>query len=190
MEGVFTLPYSEYEVINQLQKLLKKKDGYSVYVPVSRQQKGVDFVIHNSGTSKFLTAQVKSSRSYVHDPVGKGKDKRFRYHLWFANFVERYRQGSADLYILFGLYPLYRTKYKITSKKQFWRPLIPCFTDREMGRILSQARTKKEKKPDKFFGFGFTSAKEVFGTRGLPRARPVTDHLLKHQVGNIKKLLR
>ncbi|MBL7135865.1 MAG: hypothetical protein ISS81_04625 [Candidatus Marinimicrobia bacterium] len=46
MEGVFSLPYSEYEVINQLQKKLKKSEGYSFYIPTSRQQKGIDFIIH------------------------------------------------------------------------------------------------------------------------------------------------
>ena len=43
MDAIFTLPYSEYGAINELKS--KLKGGYSYYIPTSRQQKGIDFII-------------------------------------------------------------------------------------------------------------------------------------------------
>ena len=91
MEGIFTLPYSEYEVLNQLQKKLKKSEGYSFYIPTSRQQKGVDFIVNNNKSNKFCRFQVKSSRSYIDRPrklkSGEVKEVKYRFNLWFNNFL-------------------------------------------------------------------------------------------------------
>ena len=67
MDPVFTLPFSEYAVLDKITRHLDKKDGFSIYVPVSRQEKGVDFLVHNSNNNRSLRFQVKSSRSYVDD---------------------------------------------------------------------------------------------------------------------------
>jgi hypothetical protein len=45
MEPIFSLPYSEFCVAQQLARLLPAAEGYSLYAPVSRQQKGVDLLI-------------------------------------------------------------------------------------------------------------------------------------------------
>jgi len=63
MESIFTLPYSKYKVAEELQKKLPKKDGYSVLIPISRQQKGFDLMLFNYKTSKHITIQIKASRS-------------------------------------------------------------------------------------------------------------------------------
>lgn len=75
MDAIFTLPYSEYEVIDVLRK--KLKNGASFYIPTSRQQKGIDFIIHNNKSNKYLRVQVKSSRAYVDEPREKKGNKRF-----------------------------------------------------------------------------------------------------------------
>ena len=94
MDGIFNLPYSEFAVIDVVQKFLKKTDGYSVYVPVSRQQKGIDFIVHNYKTNKILRFQVKSSRAYINEPKemnnGKIKAPKYKYGLWLNNFIERF----------------------------------------------------------------------------------------------------
>jgi hypothetical protein len=66
MEPVFTLPYSEFCVAQQLAKLLPASKGYSLYAPVSRQQPGVDLVIaqRRGGNVHVACIQVKSSRVY------------------------------------------------------------------------------------------------------------------------------
>jgi len=45
MEAIFSLPYSEYHAIERLVAFLPKSEGYSIYVPVSRQQARCDFVV-------------------------------------------------------------------------------------------------------------------------------------------------
>jgi hypothetical protein len=56
MESIISLPYAEYMVADKLIHLFKKKDGYAVFVPVSRQQQGVDLILANLNSGK--TAKI------------------------------------------------------------------------------------------------------------------------------------
>lgn len=181
MEPIFTLPYSEHQAIEQIVRKLKKSDGYAVYVPTSRQQKGVDFVIHNAKTNKFARVQVKSSRTFTHANDGC-------HYLWYNNFIEKYEKGNADFYILFGLYPEYSNKSGIKRGK-FWKPITLCFAEKEMFNFLKKVKTKKEQKADRFFAFGFFTPNDIFCSRG-PNEYQVTEHLLENQIDDIKKFLK
>jgi hypothetical protein len=191
MEGIFTLPYSEYEVINKLQRKLGKINGNSFYIPTSRQQKGIDFILHNNESNKFLRFQVKSSRSYVQNPKklknGELTEVKYQYHLWFNNFLDKYEKDNADYYILFGLYPVYQQTKNIKSKSVFWKSLIMCFSEKEMNNILSEVKTKREKKIDKFFGFGFNSSHQIFGTRGFEKDLDLSKYLLDNKLEELKQ---
>lgn len=190
MEGIFTLPYSEYEVIVQLQKKFSKKEGFAFYIPTSRQQKGIDFIIHNDKKNIMKRIQVKSSRSYVDTPKtlksGKVKSVKYKYNLWFNNFFEKIENNNADYYILFGLFPVYTQDENIKSKNIFWKSLILCFNEKEMQELLKQVKTKREKKEDKFFGFGFNTEKEIFATRGFHNEENKSNFLLDNKVDSIK----
>lgn len=190
MDGIFTLPYSEYEVIVQLQKKFSKKEGFAFYIPTSRQQKGIDFIIHNDKKNIMKRIQVKSSRSYVDTPKtlksGKVKSVKYKYNLWFNNFIDKYDKNNADYYILFGLFPVYNQDENIKSKNTFWKSLILCFTEKEMQELLKQVKTKREKKADKFFGFGFNTEKEIFATRGFLNEENKSDFLLDNKIDSIK----
>lgn len=179
MEPIFTLPYSEYQVIEEVSKRLKKSEGYALYVPTSRQQKGVDFVIHNAKTNKFARIQVKGSRSYTANDS---------HYLWYSNFVDRYDKGNADFYMLFGLYQIFETGKKGIKKGEFWKPVTLCFSESDMLGFLQQVKTKKEGKKDAFFAFGFTSPKKIVCARG-PAEYDVTQHLLDNQVAALKSFL-
>ena len=187
MDGIFTLPYSEFEVINTVQKYFKKSDGYSVYIPVSRQQKGIDFIVHNYKTNQTLRFQVKSSRTYVHEAKelenGTIKPPRFRYHLWLNNFIEKYEKGHCDYYILFGLYPVYSTDKNI--KDDFWNTVLLCYSEEEMFDLLEKIKTKREGKSDKFFTYGFDSGNKIFNDRGLTEVVDASEHLLKNKISSI-----
>jgi len=184
MEPVFTIPYSEYAVINEFSRHLGKRAGFSIYIPASRQQKGVDFLLHNSRRNKCLRFQVKGSRCYPND--NPDNLRRLKYTLWFNNFVKRYAPGEADFYVLFGLYPTYAVGKPIHSRRSCWRPLILCFADREMKDLLAKVLTKKEKKPDHFFYIEFDSPKAVYGTRGFASPMNLTHHLLNQQLTNFE----
>jgi hypothetical protein len=186
MEGIFTLPYSEYEAMLQTQKFFKKNDGFAILVPTSRQQSGIDFIILNTLNSRLLRVQVKSSRSYVHpSPSKRSKDEHYVYNFWFNNFLNRYVPNVADVYLLFGLYAIYDAKSNIKSKKKFWKSIILAFTDIEMKQLLDQVRTKKENKPDRFFGISFNDLKKVIGKRGFPDRPDLTRHLLSNKIGEL-----
>lgn len=181
------MPYSEYEVINQLQKRLPKGEGYSYHIPTSRQQKGVDFIIHGK-KRKFLKFQVKSSRSYADEPRElKSGRIIYTHNLWFNNFIDRYEKGNADYYILFGLYPQYQKSKNI--KSQFWKPIILCFSEKEIFSLLKNVKAKNGKK-DIFFGIGFNEgAREIFGARGFKNSNNLSKFLFKNKLAELKRRL-
>ena len=57
MEPILTLPYSEWLVAEQLMKALPASQGYSVYAPLSRQEKGVDLLLarRSNGVTRAVT---------------------------------------------------------------------------------------------------------------------------------------
>ena len=178
MEPIISLPFSEYSAINQIVKYLKKSEGYSVFVPTSRQQKGIDFIIYNSLSHKTVSVQVKSSRTYTRGGVN---------YLWFNNFINKYNEGNADFYLLFGLYPKYNLQQNI-RKGDFWSPIILIYSEKEMFDFMRQVVTKKSGNPDKFFAFGFDLPSKIHCSRG-PDDYDVTRHLLKNQIESVKSLL-
>lgn len=166
-------------MIEEVTKRLKKSAGYAVYIPTSRQQKGVDFIIHNTQSNKFARVQVKGSRSYSEED---------RHYLWYNNFIEKYAPGNADFYMLFGLYSAYHNKSGI-KKGQFWKPITLCFSETDMFGFLKQVKTKKEQKPDRFFAFGFTTPNDVECSRG-PADYNVQEKLLNNMIDDIKDYLK
>jgi|SRR3989338_1186683 len=188
MEAIFTLPYSEYETINDLRKRLAQPKGNYFYIPTSRQQKDVDFIVHNLKSNRCLRFQVKSSRSYSNEPrkLKSGKEI-YRNNLWFNNFIKTCKKSNADYYILFGLYPVYKTTRSIHLKLDFWKNLIMCFSKQEMIEILKEAKTIRENKEERFFGFGFNSENEIYGTRGFKDKPNLSKFLIQNKIKDLKK---
>ena len=74
MDPVFTLQWPEFLLANRLQRTLTKSQGYSLLIPVSRQEKGFDLaVIRNrpNGISRVATIQIKASRAYLQSPPNR-----------------------------------------------------------------------------------------------------------------------
>lgn len=188
MDAIFTLPYSEYEAINEIKK--KLKGGYSFYIPTSRQQKGIDFIIHNSKNNVFLRIQVKSSRSYVTEPGEKKRGGRiYKNNFWFNNFFDKYKDGNADYYILFGLYPEYKVEKNIKSKKVFWKNFMLCFSEKEMFEHLSTIKKTKKGKMDTFFAVSFDDVGEIFASRGFQNNPDLSQFLLKNKLNELQSRL-
>jgi len=171
MDAIIKLSYSEYAVIEELNRLLKKY-GYSIYIPDNRRQKAVDLIINKDGTGKIARVQIKASRSYE-----GGKNSSQKYHLWFNNFEGRYKKGDVDFYILFGIYPQLDSK-KVDSK-DIWKHVFLCFNGEEMLKFLAGVKTKKESKRDRFFGFGFNSAEKIYTERYKTKGIDVSGFLLE-----------
>jgi hypothetical protein len=180
MEAIFSLPYSEHQAIERLLEFLPKSEGYGVYVPVSRQQARCDFVVLQK--NRMLRVQVKSSR---HFEWSRSPTLRF----WYRNFAASYRPGCADVFFLFGLYPVFAQGRKVSDRHAHWRNLILVFSDEEMSRILR--RTGK----DQFFQFGIDPVvshkpPKVLGTRGGVKGQDLTLHVLERRVPWLRRQFR
>jgi hypothetical protein len=157
-----------------------KKHGYSVYIPASRSQKGVDLIINKNATNNMARVQVKASRSYK----GKGEKSHINY-LWFRNFEGRYKKGDVDFYILFGLYPQPSIEKGVNSKN-IWKSIFLCFNETEMFEFLAGVKTKGGRR-DSFFGFSFDSAKKIHATKN--EKIDVSGFLLEKKIGELKFFL-
>jgi len=192
MDPVFTLPYPEYVVAGELAKLLPKARGYSVNLPLSRQQQGFDLLVYSFGSRKAATIQIKSSRAYPQRPPKRESIRpRFRYTFWFNNF--KHKKGAADFYFLFGLYPLPSSPDKRLNRSRKpgewsdWKILV--FSDSEMKNFLHSVSSKSGKS-DRFFAFGFNEkSPEIILTRGGD-ATHFEKFLLKHRTRELKTFLK
>lgn len=187
MDSIFTLPYSEYEAIVHVQRYFKKTDGYSIFIPTSRQEKGVDFIVLNTRNKKLIRFQVKGSRPFSSTKPTKTK---YMYTFWFSNFREKCNKNVADVYLLFGLYPMYDVGKNIKSKKQLWRSFVLAFTEKEMKAFLSRIKTKSQNKPDKFFYISFNDINKIVVTRGRSDMPDITSNLLSNKIKDIIKLIK
>lgn len=79
MDAAFTTTYSEHAVAEELSRYLKKKDGFAIPIPLSRQQKGFDLLVYSSNRRNAATIQIKASRSYRQRPPIR-TPRNDRYH--------------------------------------------------------------------------------------------------------------
>jgi hypothetical protein len=189
MDPIFTLPYSEFVVAQQLARLLPASKGYSLHAPISRQQQGIDLLITRRRRSEVRAAsiQVKSSRTYSH-PATPARTTRpsFRYYTWFKNFD---CPTEADFFCLVALYPA----VDATQRRElgsWWAPQVLLFSQKEMRHFLRNVRTVSGK-PDRMFAFGFDHPDHAFQTRG-DSARSFADfsrHVLRRRIGVLASFL-
>jgi hypothetical protein len=181
MEPVFTILYTEMRSMEILEerikarwksklKLLSKdeklsllttKDICSIHVPVSRQQKGFDFIAFREAYSScerlIKTVQVKGSRAYYAE--GKGSD-RFKYTLSFNRFEI---PESSDLFMFIGLFPDYN--HGVRVDKAEWKPVVLMFTYTELKSFFSTLKTKKGTDETRFY-VSFDGPDNLTLTRG------------------------
>lgn len=188
MDPVFTLPYPEYIVGEQLAKLLPKKMDYSVNLPLSRQQQGFDLLVYSARSGKVARIQIKSSRSYPGKPAKRRSTlERFNHNLWFNNF--EFRDNAADFYVLFGLYSKLGLDKRVRKKKWYGNKML-IFRDKEMKSFLEAVRTKSGKR-DRFFAFGFDSdSLDIVLTRGANQRKSFNKFSLEHRIKDLKRFLR
>ena len=178
MDPIFTLSYAEFSAAQQLAKLFPPSKGYSIYVPLSRQEKEVDLILARRvrGTTRIASIQVKSSRTYSRPSPTDRTARPFHYYTWFNRFDPPAR---ADYVLLVAVYPPEEAR---ASRKQatWWAPVIMAFNAREMRNFLRSVKTR-EGKPDRMFGFGFDGPEAVFQTRGDQhrRFREFSQHSLR-----------
>ena len=189
MDPVFTIPYPEYAVASQLSGHLRASEGYAIFVPASRQQKGVDLLVtyRENRITRAMSIQVKSSRTYSGKSPTSRKRKIFRYYTWYNNFDA---PPEADFVFLIALYPN-DERNRDRALETWWSQLVLVFTHDEMALFLASVKTVGGTR-DKMFGFGFDTPKNIQQTRGDQQRRYLefTQHLLEHRVEMLKSFLR
>jgi hypothetical protein len=181
MESIISLPYAEYMAAAKLIQLFKKKDGYAVFVPVSRQQQGVDLILANLNSGKTAKVQVKSSRCYE-----TPKTHKRSYGAWLKNFAANCVKDNADFYLIFFRFP--ECQQKTDAVKSVWRDIFLCYSQKEMAAFLKNAKTKTGK-PESFFGYEFDHHKTIYTGRGFEEEKNVSTFLLGTQTKKIAQFL-
>jgi hypothetical protein len=187
MEPVFTLQWPEFVIAQRLQSLLPRKDGYSVLVPLSRQEEGIDLAVlyrRAKGPASTATVQIKASRTYLHMPPKREGTVRFRFNTWFNRFDVPDR---ADYIILMGMYApdLGRTT-KVSAS--WYKDCSLIFTRQEMREFMADCKTVRGK-PDRMFGFGFDDLSKIVLNRGdMTRSgKDFASYLLERRIKRLMK---
>mgnify|MGYP001405707045 CR=1 FL=1 len=185
MNPQFNLPYEEYFAAEEIKKLIGKEyKNISIFIPMSRQEKGIDFILFNKDTKKILSMQVKSSRTYL-------AKTQLTNRLWFNSFTP---DPAADIFLLVGTYPKTKVDPKnINAIKNIkWDSVLFLFNYKEMIDFIDNVRLKKTpEKHDRYYGFGFDSSDKIIGTRGGAKIEGIdfSDHLLKNKLLMLKQML-
>lgn len=188
MEQVFTIPYPEFAVAEELSlRYFKKRKGYCIAIPLSRQQKGFDLLVQWKRTKCMASLQVKASA--IHLPKGKSKDK-FQYCFWFKNF--EYHPGASDFYILFGLCPICPNKDYMRRRKpiRWWKSVMLLFSDDDMKDFLQNLKNKSGKKEHSFSIHFNEPPHNLWLVRGAPKPVSLNKFFLSRRSHLIKKFLR
>jgi hypothetical protein len=188
MDPVFTLQWPEFVLAHHLQKQLPKKEGYSVLVPLSRQEKGIDLAILKKlrGAHKALTIQIKASRTYYHPPSKRETTKRFQFNTWFRRFEV---PEDADFILLVGMYAPNTGRTKHVAA-EWYKECTLLFTREEMKTFMA-SRLTKGGQPDQMFGFGFDEPTKVYLNRGDQgrASQDYSSHLLDARMDLLRKSL-
>jgi hypothetical protein len=158
MEPILTLAYSEWLVAEHLMKALRARQGYSVYAPLSRQERAVDLILTRrlNGVTRAATLQIKYGRVFVQKPT---------YPFTFEALFKRFQPQDADFFVLVTLYP------NITgrgggSRKSWWLPLLLLFTRDEMNQFMSSLHKPTGEIERHMFYIAFDTPTKVVLTRG------------------------
>jgi hypothetical protein len=147
---------------------LPKKEGYSLLVPLSRQETGIDLAIlkKQGGAHRTLTMQIKASRSFPGSQPKRETTLRFLHYTWFNRFQV---PEDADFILLVGMYAPDTGRTRRVSAK-WYQDCTLLFTRQEMSNFMNSCLTVGGK-PDGMFGFGFDAPTKVILTRGDQQRR-------------------
>jgi len=176
LQPMFNIQYSEFKAAEYLTKRIKNS---SAFIPLSPQQKGIDFIICKYNNEKNITCsfQVKMSRAY--------DDTKYTHSLWFNTFKVH---ENADWFILVGIYPENISKENTSKISIKWKEIMLAFKNKEMELFLDGVRQKKNpQKKDSKFGFGFDDNKKILLTRGSVNEIDCSKYLINNRISEIDK---
>ena len=163
---------------------MKNKDGYSICIPLSRQQKGFDLVVLNSKTGKSARIQVKSSTSYKHT-----RDEKCGF--WFNNFIDKVDPTISDFYVLFGLHEgnVAGKKLNKVRAEKWWKREFLLFSATEMKELLKELKTKSGTR-ERFFSIVYDHGNnKLYSERGFDKEYDFTKYTFEENIISLKKYL-
>ena len=185
----YSLSYGEDVVARELSNILngENKKQYSIYAPLSRQEKGIDILIRNNKNSKTTSIQVKESRIWSNEQGQCGT---------FFNVFNINEEQRADFYALITMYPYYKGEKPLQMSAVQYKPLILIYTYEEMKEELTYLTTKKGTKETKF-SHTFQEEDDIVLNRGYVKGTNKLNKgtneraifLLKNKYNEIKKAL-
>ncbi len=190
MDPVFTLQWPEFVVAERLQGKLPKKDGFSVLIPLSRQEKGFDLAVsHRSKRCEVSvrTIQVKASRTYPGSLPKRDTTKRYKHYTWFNRFDP---SEEADFFVLFGMYAPDMSRTRPISSG-WYKDCSLLFTRAEMRVFMDNCKTVQGTM-DRMFGFGFDDTNKVVLTRGdmERKSTDYADYVLDKRIAKLRDELK
>jgi len=187
MDAMFSIPYGEYAVADKLTNLISSKK-VSIFIPASRQEKGIDMIVYSFDGNKnqFATVQVKQSRTYYKDKVltVSGKTVPVSGYLWFNRFDV---PDNADWIILTGTRVIHPAAWENAGIKDVsWDPIMLAFTRDEMSVFMKNVKQRKNPtKDDKMFGFWYDESGNIYQERGCPVNREMNAYLIENRIAEI-----
>jgi len=181
----FSIQYPEYHIAGILQHDFPKAKNFSVSIPLSRQQKYYDLLLHNANNKKCLAIQVKSSRTYVNTNTTSDPND-YNYIVWLNNFEHN---SFSDFYFIYIPFPLFDVQTFSPRAGQGLHILV--FDTNEMQTLLANIKTTKKGTPDKFFYLGFNmNDHRIFGARGfINSGQEFTNNLYLRKLNQIKQAI-
>jgi hypothetical protein len=149
VDSLFFLTYPEYVAARELEKRLPKRKGYSVLIPLSRQQKGMDLLLYSLRTGRAVSVQVKGSRSYRPKKTDPPGGPPYDHRLWFKAFDP----DGADFFALVGVFPKIRNS--MSSRKtihNLWSNIFLLLSRNEAKKWMKKIRRRAK---DRFFYVDF-----------------------------------
>lgn len=157
----YSLSYGEDVVASCLAQILngETKKQYSIYAPLSRQEKGIDLLVRNNNNSKTISVQVKESRIWSNEQGQCGT---------FFNVFKIDEEVKADYYALITMYPYLKGDKEFQMSAVRYKPLILIYTYEEMKEELDNVVNKNGTKA-KMFSHSFTNEKDIKLSRGYTK---------------------
>ena len=162
----FSLSYGEDVVAEEIIKELNNggnKRHYSVYAPLSRQEKGIDLLIRNNVNGKTISVQVKESKAW--------REKDGSFSTWYNKFGldGDIKPDYFALVTEYACHPMQDCKTKEYSMRSVvYKPLVLIYSYKEMEEELKGVVTQKTGNPDRMFSHNFSQdQKSIALARGF-----------------------
>ncbi len=190
MDALFTIPYGEYAVADKLTKIIK---NISIFIPTSRQEKGIDLLIYSFENNKncISSVQVKQSRTYYESRVIEVDNQKVPVtgYLWFNRFKV---PENADWIILTGTRVIHPQSWNTESINDVsWDPIMLAFKKEEMCDFMKNVKQRKDNaKDDKMFGFWYDEGGNIYQTRGCANNRNMNNYLINNRIADITESIK